>query len=104
MVEFESYFQKKTSNKWSERSYFQQKPGQYLLIRPDTEQELIAKFSQLENDIMALIQEAKSSQMPTKVSNFEVAKLVDQAWDINEQKKVMSELMIDTARLPLAKL
>ena len=26
-VDFEGRFQKKTSNKWSERTYFQQKPG-----------------------------------------------------------------------------
>ena len=38
MVEFESLFAKKTANKWSDRNYFQQKPGMFIFMRKDSEQ------------------------------------------------------------------
>ena len=60
MVEFESQFSKRTANKWSERAYFQQKPGLYILIRKDSEKEIIRKFADLEKDIVNSIKEGKS--------------------------------------------
>lgn len=60
MVEYESYFSKKTGNKWSDRSSFQQKPGLYILLRKETELEVISKFQQLEKELFNLINEGKA--------------------------------------------
>ena len=52
MVDFESRFHQKTSNRWSDRSYFQQKPGLYMMIRKDSEHETLSKFVELEKEIL----------------------------------------------------
>ena len=57
MLEFETVFLAKTQNKWSERAYFKQKPGLYMLIRKDNEKEVVTKFTDLEKEILNLINE-----------------------------------------------
>lgn len=55
MADFEQLFYKKTGNKWTERAFFKQKPGMYMLIRKESEQEEIKKFKDLEESILRLI-------------------------------------------------
>lgn len=104
MVEYEQLFLKKTANKWSERQYFQQRPGQYILIRRESEHEIIKKFKELDKEIFALIAEGETTHTITKVSDHTVRELVRQAWDIDHQRRVMADHMLDVERLPLGRL
>ena len=81
-VEFEQLFMKRTSNKWSDRAYFQQKPGMYLLIRKESEKEIVVKFSGLEKEILKLIKDRSEVGAPVLVKNEETAAVVRSAWDI----------------------
>lgn len=82
MVDFELRFNQKTGNKWSDRAYFQQKPGMYMIIRKDSEVETVSKFAELEKEILTLISEGNKRSNPAKISCPEIADVVLKAWDI----------------------
>ena len=106
ILEFEQLFLKKTSNKWTDRHIFQQKAGMYMLIRKESEKEMVAKYSQLERDILKLIAQGKPLSESKLVRSEAVAAVVRDAWNIDLQKQVMasSEMNLDVERLPLGRL
>ena len=109
MVEFESLFLKKTSNKWGDRQYFQQKPGMYMLIRKDSEREVVQKYAELEKEIIKLISEGtlpESGLVCKFVKSESVASVVLDAWNMDVMKRVMAgpDMSLDLERLPLGRL
>jgi len=49
---FEKGFLEKTCNKWSEREYFQEKPGKFVLQNKEKKQKMIKEAFELENELL----------------------------------------------------
>ncbi len=52
---FCEYFFKKTGNKWADRTYFQHKPGMYMLLNKETEMEAIKKYQEFEKVLIEVM-------------------------------------------------
>jgi hypothetical protein len=58
---FCEYFNKKTGNKWSDRMYFQHKPGLYMLLNKESEADSIKKYQEFERELVALMKAGEGS-------------------------------------------
>jgi|LauGreDrversion4_2_1035121.scaffolds.fasta_scaffold167489_3 hypothetical protein len=81
----------------------------YILIRKDSEKEVVAKYSELEKEILkviALSSSVESGLTCKLVKAQSVAQVVSDAWDLDLMRKVMgsTEMNLDTERLPLGRL
>jgi hypothetical protein len=78
----------------------------YMLIRKESEKDMVAKYAQLEKDILKLIASGKPLSESKLVRSEAVAAVVRDAWNLDLQRQVMasSEMSLDVERLPLGRL
>lgn len=98
---FEKRFYEKTGNKWSERDYFKEKGGKYVLLDKEKKRQVLKEAQEKEKDLLAAL--THSEQFECRLDK-EVQGIVHTAFNFGDMKKYLSELGLDVDKLPIGML
>ena len=96
---FEKRFYEKTSNKWSERDYFKEKGGKFVLLDKEKKRRVVKEAQEKEKELVEAI--AQSEQKFECRLDQGILGVVQAAFSFGDMKKYLSELGLDVDKLPM---